>query len=324
MRGRYRRTFLRSATRGLAVATAAGLVGSARASTTVSVSGRVVCADGEPAGDVTMEANTNSHPRTTTDGDGYFSLDVPADAGFYLGMYEYKTDGSPPKRDGVPFVYDFGERSVGKSDANLGTLRLPETHRVTLRVLHADGEPAPSAEPDIAAKSGGHWFGAGPSKVRVTRDGYLKLTDTDYTGVELGGAVLLSAEFAETGAKYEKSFNVTEPTDLAVQAGKGFREASTTTTESTSPATTKEPGTTASAETPTTSRSTTGGTAATTVRKSGPTATAPNSTRNRRRGFFSNGNGDASAGVLEDPYFLTVGGFALSVGGILHQLVRGK
>ncbi|WP_227374081.1 hypothetical protein [Haladaptatus halobius] len=95
-------------------------------------------------------------------------------------------------------MYDFGEQSVENSEANLGTLRLPKTYHVMLRILHADSEPASSAEPGIAAKSGGHWFGSAPSKIRVTRDGYLKITDTDYTGVELGGPVLLSAEFVET------------------------------------------------------------------------------------------------------------------------------
>ena len=194
----------------------------------VSVSGKVVTAAGKPAADVSIEANTNSYPSDITDAQGRFSLEVPSNTPFYLGMYEEEGAASLSERDGVPYIYDFGEYSGSDSDIDLGTLELPEAYVVTLRVLDAEGNPVASAEPDIAAQSDGHWFGVGPSSQYLTEEGYLKIDGAEQMGVELGGQVLLSAEFRDTGAKYEKSFDIDEPTDLIVQAGKGFREASST------------------------------------------------------------------------------------------------
>lgn len=328
-----RRTFLKTASRGTVFVTAGGLVGSVQAEETVSVSGEVVTADGNPATDVTMEASTNSHPRTLTDSNGRFSLDVSANSRFYLGLYEYKVDSSPPERDGIPFIYDFGEEWVDESDKDLGTLTLPETYVVNLRFLHADGEPAPSTEPDLAAKKGGHWFGAGPSKTKVTRDGYLKIDGNDEPGVELGGSVLLSAEFDETGAKYEKSFNITEPTDLVVQAGKGFREASANTTEESTTTTAMKTTPTSTTKETTATTSTTSRSPTTSTVTNSPTSrpteqrseTPTNTTQRPKRGFFSNSeSANGNPGVLKDPFFLTVSGFVLSVGGIVHQMVRGS
>ncbi|EMA30723.1 pyrrolo-quinoline quinone [Halobiforma lacisalsi AJ5] len=42
-----------------------------------------------------------------------------------------------------------------------------------------------------------------------------------------------------------------------------------------------------------------------------------------QRGFLSNGN-DEQFGMLSDPFLLTVGGFALSVIGVLHSMIGGK
>jgi hypothetical protein len=310
-----------------AVVTGGPVLGTARTASTVTVSGTVVAADGDPAGDVTMEASTNQHPRATTDSEGRFSLEVSANSQFYLGMYEYKSDSTPPKRDGVPFMYDFGEHSVSGEDVDLGALELPEAHVVTLRVLDENGNPAPSAEPDIAAKSGGHWFGAGPSKTYLDGEGYLRLEGADEMGAELGGPVLLSATFRDTGATYEKSYTVTEPLDLVVQSGDGFREARSgpeTTETQTTESTTVETATTTS--TPTIETPTAEPTTKTTVsNRTTEMAMSENATQTGvKRGFLANGESADDYEFLTNPFFLTVGGFVLSVAGIAHNLLRGK
>lgn len=320
-----RRNFLK-----LTLCSSLGIVGSnsidtAQAAESVSFSGKVVTADGEPAGDVSMEADTNAWPRTITDSRGEFSLTVSANTGFNLGLYESKIDSTPPKYDDIPFIFDFGNYTVADEDIDVGTLTLPEVHRVELQVLDKEGEPAPSAAPYVAAKREGHGYGTGQSEIYLNHNGFLQLDGAKQTGAEFGGPILLSVEFRESGATFRKTLSITEPTALIVQDGQGFREADTPMATTTQATTTTPPTTSTKTATSTRATEELQTTASTTSQaRMEPVKTTNTTGAKSRRGFFSNSEGPGEYEFLTNPVFLTVGGFVLSVAGIAQNLIRGR
>ncbi|WP_332899433.1 hypothetical protein [Haladaptatus sp. CMSO5] len=324
---------------------AAVLSGSASAADdTAILSATVVAHNGNPVANrkiaVSGQGGLDYHE---TDSDGILEAEVASNQRYKLGLYK---SGSgqlhAPELNGVPHIEGLGYHSVGSGRTDIGTLKVPEAYLVDVRVLDSDGNPVANAEPDFRDDSG---FGGSAYLLSTNKEGYLVIRNADFTGIEATGIVEFTVTIpgdtdGEANKQYSDSFNITEPSTIRVKEGEGMtihsgtnneNSAKTTPTPTSSPTSTettiaeKTSTKTAapnSAPAPTTqSASTTSAGTETTVEKAVSSTTTETS---HQRGFFKNGENVEDAAFLTDPLFMTVGGFALSVVGIVYQLIRGK
>lgn len=199
-----------------------------------------------------------------------------------------------------------------------------------MRALDADGNPVADATPGIRHEGAG----IGESYMSTRSDGYAYINDGDTDGVELTDRVQLNMEIPTDGGafKLEERVRIDSPTEVVFQIGDGVSvstadgDATSTATQTRTETRTQTPTqtqmetATATTEPRTATTTADGATAsrtATSSRAATGTATPPS------RGFISNGDSATDLGPLDDPFVLTVGGFALSVAGIVHQMVRG-
>lgn len=306
----------------------------------VIVRGRIVDHEGSPTS--SRKVNIGPQGYSATDSNGEFVTQVSSNSRVSPGFYKSRADQlHAPVRNQVPHLYDMGKFEVGSSETDLGTIKLPRAHLIDIRAVDSDGAPATDAK--IGCESG--LFGSDPHSLVVTDSGYLRIKGADFTGVELAGVPNLSIEMDR---EYTKSIVVDQRFTVIGKSGEGIRiegretETTTTTAQPTTarpttnrPTTTNQPETTQVSST-TTSQNTQAPTSSPPTATS-RTATTPStpSTRARtasqsptnaesNRGFISNGGGSSDLEYLSDPLYLTVGGFVLSVAGIVHNMMRGR
>lgn len=313
-----------------------GAIGGATLSRTVraeesTVSGRLLSHDGDPVTNSRVQNYGGDHFQVYTDSDGYFSGEAESGSRLHLVLYREDRRGQfYTEWTGVPHVYTFRESRAEEGGTDLGEIRLPQAHLVRLKAVDSDGEPIRGGIPDI------HHGGAGIGSRRMSTesDGWAYLDNANSDGIELTGNLLLGMEIpADDGGarKYEIRPTIDEPTAYEFQIGEGVTELNAEQTETqtaTSSTATETPDQTPTEELPT----------QTPTEKESPTQTptstvTPTSTEVRteatpmtetesQRGFLSN-NPSKDLGPLDNPFYLTVGGFALSVAGIIHNMVRG-
>jgi hypothetical protein len=316
--GETRRGFLRVAG-GTALGCGAVTVGTARAAT-VEATGRLLAHDGTPVAGRRVVNYYESSFDTYTDSDGYYSAQV--DAGARVGRTLYKQSRGQrlaPVQNGVPHIYNAPAQRV-PDDGDLGEFVLPEASVVHMRALTADGDPVRGA--NAGARHGG--AGIGSSAAQTRSDGYAYIGEGEADGIELAGPVKLSMSLPTRNGEmsYSTETTVSAETTARFRVGDGATVGE--------PTPESDAASTVGTEAAATEEATATDTAETAVRTADATATptsagtgAATGTPGVRRGFISNGAGADDLGPLNDPFVLTVGGFALSVAGIAHNLVRG-
>lgn len=306
------------------------MLGTDVASASVTVSGRVVAHDDEPVtnrviknyGEGSFDAYTNS--------EGEFSAETGSNARLNLTLY--KGDESTllaPVLNGVPHVYDLGDYYTEEGDTDLGKLRTPVAYRVRLQALDSEGNPVNNATPRV--RHGGS--GIGSHYMSTKSDGWAYINEADFDGIELAGSTLLSMEIPVDGGgafKLEKRVTIDGPKTVTFQVGKGVTISNPDTSGSDS-----NTSDTSETDSNTSKNSENDSNTSEVTETSNPNTTTVSNSSERRstdnitdtpevnRGFFSNGEPANDLGPLDDPFTLTVGGFALSVIGIAYQMIRG-
>lgn len=322
-------------------------IGTAAAQERVRLRGRLLSADGRPLPDdnVSVNAVEDRIGYVRTDGDGRFEAEVQQNTEYFLGFYKSQQQLHEPVRDGVPHVWDLGKVAIGRRAVDMGDVRLPTGYLLDVRVTDGDGQPIEEAVPNVYSGP----FGGSSRLLLTDADGYLRIKYADFTGIELRDGIQVVVEPPEGSSGYvdrvEERLVVDGPKLLEVNLATGgttltARSTPTATpartpTETTAGTGTATPTSTAAA-TPTRTRTATASATPTDGGTPSPTRTrtrtpepaqtptsAPTTTTTAERaprGFFT--SGDSTLEALEDPFVLTAGGFALSVVGILYQLLR--
>lgn len=314
-----RRQFLQQG--GIGVAGLTATTGIATAAD-VTIRGQVVDYTGAPVARrriaVDEQRRDGIFRYVVTDADGVFSTDVNPKQTYSLGLYKSANRKlHAPELNGVPHIEGLGEHYVGSNDTDLGTLEVPRGYEVDVLVLDRDGTPVEDADVDFRDGSG---FGAHARILTTNSDGYLVIEDASFTGFEAAGLTTVSVSLASDDSEsteYSDRFQITEPVTIRVQEGAGMSmeagatgDADPIETATATPTTTSTPQSTSQTRTATSAGQT-------------DAATATATSGAAQRGFLRNGENADDLGGLADPLVLTVGGFALSVAGIVHQLVRG-
>ena len=326
-----RRGFLQSMT-GIGAASTGLIVGTGKVRGSTTVTGRLIAYDGDPI--VGREiSGIGVESRVYTNSDGKFSFETTADTNVKPALY--KGDENThllPIQDGVPHVYQLQKIYSTGEDTDLGVIEIPKGHLVRLRAKDSEGNPVRNAIPGV--RHGG--YGIGSSYMATESDGWAYLKGADFDGIELAGSTLLSMEIPtdDPGAyKLEKRVQIDGPKTVTFQVDDGVTvsgdNSKTTAEPTTREPTTTKPTTTTQTAKETKKRTTTSQTTPPKSTKSTSQISTtsgqppPQTTTESTRGFLTNGEQASDLKLLRDPFTLTVGGFALSVAGIAHQMIRG-
>jgi hypothetical protein len=309
------------------------VVGTGTVSAAVTVSGRIVAYDDTPIANRRVYNYGDGQFNTYTDSNGRFSAETSEGARLHLVLYDISSRSHDFQQNSVPLVYSLGDFNVGQSNTNLGDIGVPQGFLVDMRALDSNGNPVEGATPGVRHNGSG----IGESYISTNGNGWAQFDGVNFRGLEAAGRVELSMSIPTGGGEFSLSERVTVdgPKTVTFQIGEGVTVSDAgTSVESTSTATqTPTETTTATTDLPTDTATPTATadvptdtvTPSDTATATGTDANASTSasTQAARRGFFGNGESAGEFGPLEDPFVLTVGGFALSVAGIAHQMLRG-
>lgn len=334
-KGEYgRRDAIRLGIGAVSSVAATTVLGTARAAETTTLKGQIMAENGASVAydRLYIRGGGSGSKYVETDSEGHFSTEVRTEMTYDIAFYK-----SGPStfyealRNQVPHIYYFGEYSVGTDSRTLG-LEVPPAHLVNLRSVDPDGNPVTDVEMGFRYDG----YGDGSYRTEISSDGFYKIQGASFTGAEFADSV--TAEFAPSEDTHwtdveKHRVRISGPATITAVIeddepswsveheeldNASDQEPSPTPTENTTPTRTPSPTPSPTARQTATDTKTPVGS---------PTATsAPTPVSNEsapRRGFFANGQ-KPTFGVLENPFVLTVGGFVLSVGGILHQMVRGQ
>jgi len=336
-----RRAVLYTAGGALALGGISGVVGASSGSTK-EVTGKLRAYDGDPvAGRKIHVGGDGGSVYVTTESDGRFTTQVSGSS-VRLGLYK-STPGqlTAPVRNGVPHIDEIGQYYLDSGSRDLGTINVQRGYLVKLRGLREDGTPATDAEFGFRADG----YGPGRNWYRTDSEGYAVIDGADFRGVELAESV--KVKIGVPGADgsvrtYSRYINVYGPLTITAKVGSGITverggsdvtQTSTTTETTTTSTTERTTRTTEATQTSTTEAETTTHTTetATTTQNRTRTTTSASSENATdsieqlpNRGFFSNGESAGDYAFVTNPFTLTVGGFALSVLGVLQNMIRGK
>jgi len=329
-------------------ATAASVVGGSLVagkataqSGTATVTGTIKSAVGASLGDSHMVL-ARDDPfewfRADIDSNGEFRADVPVDTDYGLVYFDQEQgDSMNPEFDGVPVIYSLGDVSVGSGEKNIGSYTVPEGYVINVRIESPDGNPLQNVPLSFYTQSG---EGTGPGSYTTNERGYVTHIDNERPGIELAESMRLSTHprgdaprvtLASIFANEDKELTavlrkpdeyrsvvVREDVEGTVTPGIVEQESSgddsTESSQVATASTDRNRMTTASTDR---NRMTT----ASTDRNRMTTASGGDNA-SAQRGFLSNSGDDPP--LLSNPANLTVGGFVLSVGGIVYQMVGGK
>ena len=249
--------------------------------------------------------------------DGSLRTSVPSGYGYDVVFFN-QPQGSliDPEFNGVPVIQDLDSIDVGGSEKTLGSYTVPEGHVAQLRVENEDGNPLQNVPLSFYTPSGA---GTGPSSFTTNENGYVINVESSQPGIELagsmtvrthapgGGGEVLAQLFVDSDTSstavlrnQDDYTNVIEREDTDGTATPGIVEQEQSTPDPSAP-----------------------DTAAPDPSAPDQAASAPaDDSASAQRGFLSNSGDDPP--LLSNPANLTVGGFVLSVGGIVYQMVGGK
>jgi len=201
---------------GAAGALAVGSTGLASASSSFTLERQFLDYRGNPIPHATINAAyfyrdesgslTLERFNTQTDAEGWIQRQLPAGGGRLSGAF-YKSSESAylaPRLDGVPHIHILDAERVDDEGTDSGAVQLPEAHTLDARAVFA-GRPGgvEDATPRFGSlRSGGYWA-SGYSYTTTDADGYMKLNNADFTGVEMAGRTKLWM-YAPTFEAYEE------------------------------------------------------------------------------------------------------------------------
>lgn len=300
------------------------LLGSAKGqSDATTVSGTVQSAAGASVGDsrvVLVNHDTREWYRAGLGDSGEFTKSIPTGATYDLMYFDGEVgDLISPDFDGVPAVADLDAVAVDTETDALGDYTVPEGYLIHIRIEDPEGNPLQNVPLSFYPSSGN---GTGPSAYTTNENGYVTHVKSDRPGIELsasvtvrthppgGGGETLLTVFADE--QKEKTAILRNPDEYNNVIVREDTDGSTTpaTVESTDSSTPEETAESTDSSTPTTQQI------------AGTDQSAQSGDGQQQRGFLSN-SADEPA-VLSDPMTLTVGGFILSVVGIINQMLGGK
>jgi hypothetical protein len=239
--------------------------------------------------------------------DGSLQTSVPSGYGYDVVFFN-QPQGSAinPEFNGVPVVQDLDSIDVGDSEKALGSYTVPEGHVAQLRIENEAGNPLQNVPLSFSTPSGA---GVGSGDFTTNENGYVFHVENSQPGIELAGSVTMRTHGA--GGKGGVLAQLFVDSDMS------------------STAVLRNPDDYANII----EREGTAGTATSGIveqEQSTPDPSAPDQAAaasvgdgaSARRGFLSN-SGDEPP-LLSNPTNLTIGGFVLSVGGIVYQMVGGK
>lgn len=300
-----RRRFLRVAG-GACVAIGTGGVvwGSSVASAATEVTtlrGRFVAASSPEHVEGTVTAIGDGAVTTTRiDAAGRFDLTVPTNTRYKL-VYRRTVwgGGFATVHNGVPHLFVTGRYTVGNTPVDVGRIQLPSASTLDCRIVDGDGTPLLGA----VVRYRVHGVPTAPAALQVDSDGSVRIPGAAVSGLEVVNAVTVEftppLDDSAIDREFQRSVTVREDTTLTATYADG-------------------------AVTWETAASSDGSASKGKIAEAADSTAGPASAGSPpSRGFLTNGADDHSMGVFDDPVFLTVGGFVLSVAGIAHQLLRG-
>lgn len=282
---------------------------------------------------------------------GKFEKDIPANTDYNLVFFqEPPTGGLISDFDGVPVIYDLDRVEIGGEDTDLGSYTLPEAFVTEVQIVDDDGNPLENVPISFFVPSG---TGTGPA-FTTNENGYVHHEGESRTGVDLVGKVnvdlhpdnyeggkILGTIFVDGPSEHTVVLRNPEDYEEIIvhSSDDGSTETPTATPARTSTATPTETATATPTETATSTPTVSGQTTTPTLTEStsspppnGPATSTPTLKRSpssqkttesqRQRGFFSN-SGEGEPEFLSNIFNLTMLGFLLSVGGIIHQMMEG-
>ncbi|MDY6819613.1 MAG: carboxypeptidase-like regulatory domain-containing protein [Halobacteriales archaeon] len=257
----------------------------AKAQSTVTVTGQILSASGDPVAEnfvQLVDSETNETFATTTGSDGRFQLDVPGDTQYILNYAQSSSLQVVSDRpDNIPSHHLIRRINVGSEQKDLGAIELPQAYRVEARVVDPNDRPISGAGIQIRSKG----FGLPPGSFTTNEDGYVKHSGADQSGVDLAGPIQIGAW--PPGAQ-------TEGRPPAIKRVLVDQERSLTLTLE-------------------------GATGATEAPQAGSDS---DSAAGRQRGFFSNSGNEPA--FLSNVFNLTMLGFLMSAAGLIYQMMEGR
>lgn len=283
------------------------------------LSGKLISASGDPiAGRSVYFAGEGYFD---TDSDGRFEADVDPNSSYSAALYKSGSGFLAAERNGVPHVYRLGSYTSNDGEKDLGEIQVPKAYLVRMQALDEEGDPVKDATPGV--RHGG--FGVGSSFLETDEDGWAKIKSASFDGIELRGETKLSMEIP-TGSgsmKYTTSVNVEDSMTVIFQVGEGVTVTESDDSKSPTPEPTPTDTPTETTESMKTAESTPAATETPPTTRITTESPSPEPDPEQSRGFFTNNPETEPFEFLNNPYFLTVSGFVLSITGITVQLLRG-
>ena len=197
----------------------------------------------------------------------------------------------------------------------LGKYTVPEGFVTMIQVVDSDGNPLENVPLSFYTQYGA---GTGPRSFTTNSEGYVTHAASSEPGIELAGSMTIRTHPASADGELLDNIFVDEEMSVTVVLrnpeeynGIVVHDESSEVTEAQTP----------SASDPT-AQSTGTKIEKTAAQQSASGSLTSDNSNSVQRGFFSNGANEPEA--LSDPMNLTVGGFLLSVAGIVFQMVGGK
>lgn len=172
-----------------AVAGSLTLSGLGAASESVTLQGTIKSDDGDPVQNARVAITEPSFRYVRTDSEGKFSTQVPSGTRVSMGFYKSDKDYFlAPRLDGVPHIQTLPTVTVGENGYDLGEYLLPKAYLLEARAVFANRPGGvEDAIPRFGSLDDGSYFASGYSYTTTNQDGYLKLNEADFTGVEMAG-----------------------------------------------------------------------------------------------------------------------------------------
>lgn len=246
-----------------------------------------------------------------------FEIELPANTSYQITYFDQTESGGYKKTpNDVPVLYGLEDDvQVGDEETDLGSYEIPEGFTVDVRFEDMDGNPVRDLPISFRASTGS---GMGPGHLQTDANGRVAFSGVD-PGVELSGptGVDIHPMYGDTSPTQVDRITVTEDDEITIpirdpeQYGGVIESGSTTDSDGADGSTDSGTDETESDE---------GGSESDGTTQRQTTATADGTGDESHRGFFTN-DPESSIAFLNDPVRLTWAGIAVSIVGIVTQLL---
>ncbi|NLV14753.1 Ig-like domain-containing protein [Haloarcula argentinensis] len=269
---------------------------------------------------VFADRETHEWYRADIDEDGNFSADLPSNTGYDVIFFHQKQgDLMRSAFDGVPVIADLDQIRVENEPMELGNYTVPEGFVTTIQVVDSNGNPLENVPLSFYTQYGA---GTGPRSFTTNADGYVTHAASSEAGIELAGSMTIRTHPASANGELLDTIFVDEEKSLTVTLRNPEEYNGIVVHDDSGDVTEPPPETQTPPASDSTAQSIRTKPEQTAAQQSSSESSTGDNSNSVQRGFFSNGANEPEA--LSDPMNLTVGGFLLSVAGIVFQMVGGK